>query len=174
MLLLRTLQYNISPRFFMLSIYRDRADAENMFDELKNQWGWTGFTTADLKRSQLMARMVALIFNWWSIFTRMASGPNHREAVTTRPLFQNSVARRTRHANQTTLSLASLHGKAKLVANLLHRISDWLKTVGVCAEQLPKTKSWRSILRRIFEELGGFRFSESPSKLSLTPVNCQI
>jgi hypothetical protein len=21
--------------------YRDRADAENMFDELKNQWGWT-------------------------------------------------------------------------------------------------------------------------------------
>jgi hypothetical protein len=33
-----------------------------MFDELKNQWGWTGFSTQDLKRSQLMARLVALIF----------------------------------------------------------------------------------------------------------------
>ncbi len=43
--------------------YRDRAEAENVFDELKNQWGWTGFTTWDLKRSQLMARIVALIFN---------------------------------------------------------------------------------------------------------------
>ncbi len=31
--------------------YRDRADAENMFDELKNQWGWTGYTTKDLTRS---------------------------------------------------------------------------------------------------------------------------
>ncbi|HEX2238636.1 MAG TPA: transposase, partial [Gammaproteobacteria bacterium] len=28
-------------------LYRDRAEAENIFDELKNQWGWTGFTTHD-------------------------------------------------------------------------------------------------------------------------------
>jgi hypothetical protein len=32
-------------------LYRDRADCENSFDELKNQWGWGGFTTRDLKRS---------------------------------------------------------------------------------------------------------------------------
>ena len=28
-------------------LYRDRADCENTFDELKNQWGWGGFTTHD-------------------------------------------------------------------------------------------------------------------------------
>ena len=28
-------------------LYRDRAEAENVLDELKNQWGWTGFTTHD-------------------------------------------------------------------------------------------------------------------------------
>ena len=28
-------------------LYRDRADCENGFDELKNQWGWGGFTTQD-------------------------------------------------------------------------------------------------------------------------------
>ena len=27
--------------------YRDRADMENVFDELKNQWGWGGYTTKD-------------------------------------------------------------------------------------------------------------------------------
>ena len=30
-------------------LYRDRGDAENNFDELKNQWGWAGFTTHDRK-----------------------------------------------------------------------------------------------------------------------------
>jgi len=29
-------------------LYRDRADCENTFDELKNHWGWGGFTTLDL------------------------------------------------------------------------------------------------------------------------------
>ena len=31
-------------------LYRDRADSENCYDELKNQWGWGGYTTQDLKR----------------------------------------------------------------------------------------------------------------------------
>jgi hypothetical protein len=59
-------------------IYRDRGDAEDMLDELVNQWGWTGFSTAGLKRNQLMARM--------------ANGSRHGDAVTTRrPLFQHGV-----------------------------------------------------------------------------------
>ncbi len=28
--------------------YRDRADCENIFDELKNQWGWGGFTISSV------------------------------------------------------------------------------------------------------------------------------
>jgi len=52
-------------------VYRDRADAENAFDELKNRWGWCGFTTHDLHRCQLSARAVALIYNWWSLFVRL-------------------------------------------------------------------------------------------------------
>jgi hypothetical protein len=46
--------------------YRDRASCENAFDELKNQWGWGGFTTQDLARCRLLAGIVALIYNWWS------------------------------------------------------------------------------------------------------------
>ena len=36
-------------------LYRDRADCENVFDELGNQWGWGGFTTQDLTRCRLLA-----------------------------------------------------------------------------------------------------------------------
>jgi hypothetical protein len=54
-------------------LYRDRADAENGFDEIKNQWGWGGFTTHDLQRCRVMARCV--VYNWWSLFGR--SRPPH-------------------------------------------------------------------------------------------------
>ena len=64
--------------------YRDRADAENDFDELKNQWGWSGFTTHDLKRCQIMARIIALVYNWWSLFTRLAIPEKHERKPTAR------------------------------------------------------------------------------------------
>ena len=48
----------------LAQLYRDRSDAKNAFDELKNQWGWGGFTTQDLKRTQITARMTALVYNW--------------------------------------------------------------------------------------------------------------
>ena len=79
-------------------LYRDRADAENAFDELKNQWGWGGFTTRDLKRCQHMARLIALIYNWWSLFVRLADPDHHREAITSRPLLLHGIARQTHHA----------------------------------------------------------------------------
>lgn len=155
-------------------IYRDRGDAENMFDELKNQWGWTGFSTADLKRSQLMARMVALIFNWWSIFTRMATGTKHGEAITTRPLFQHGVARRTRHANQTRLSLSSQHGKSKKIAYLLTGISSWLQQLKASAEQLAAAAQWPRLLRRIFQDFGRFPFALPRISPLLHGPNCRI
>ncbi|MCN4145261.1 MAG: hypothetical protein LC437_09700 [Thiohalomonas sp.] len=35
--------------------YRNRANCENNFDELKNQWGWGGYTTHKIKSCQFMA-----------------------------------------------------------------------------------------------------------------------
>ncbi|WP_296488183.1 hypothetical protein [Rhodoferax sp.] len=39
-------------------LYRDRADYENGFDELKNPWGWGGYTTQDLERCNLRVRYI--------------------------------------------------------------------------------------------------------------------
>ena len=75
----------------MGQLYRDRADCENSFDELKNHWGWGGFTTHDLKRCRLMARCVALVFNWWNLFVRLADPDHHREAITSRPLLLEAI-----------------------------------------------------------------------------------
>ena len=86
---------------------RDRGDCENAFDELKNQWGWGGFTTHDLARCQLMARIVALAYNWWTLFGRLADPDRHHEAITSRPLMMHAIARRTEHAGRITLTITS-------------------------------------------------------------------
>jgi hypothetical protein len=83
------------PILTLAQLYRDRADSENNFDELKNQWGWGGFTTQDLARCQLMARMVALVYNWWTLFVRLAQPHKHFEAISSRP----PIAAWRRHAN---------------------------------------------------------------------------
>ena len=96
-------------------LYRDRADAENPFDALKNHWGWGGLTTQDIKRSRFMARITALTDNWWSLFVRLADPNQHTEAITTRPLLLTAPARLTRHGGQTRLTISHPHAEAAWV-----------------------------------------------------------
>ncbi len=132
-------------------LYRDRGDAENNFDELKNQWGWTGYTTKDLNRSRVMAGVIALVYNWWGLFTRLASGAKG-EAITTRPLLLHGIARRTRHGRRTTLTITSSHAKARQVRRALEAASGFLQRVAATAEQLGSISRWRLILSWIFRD----------------------
>lgn len=86
-----------------VALYRQRADAENVYDELKNQWGWGGFTTRDLLRCQVASRMVALVYNWWSLFVRCAEPERPREAITSRPLLLHAIGRVITSGRQTIL-----------------------------------------------------------------------
>ncbi len=130
--------------------YRDRCDAENNFDELKNQWGWSGFTTHDLKRCQIMARIIALVYNWWSMFTRLAIPEKHAEAITSRPLLLNAVGKQTTHAGQTTVTVTSMHAKAPQMRSALQAISSFLATIRNAAEQLTFAQRWLLILSQVF------------------------
>lgn len=124
-------------------LYRDRADAENAFDELKNQWGWGGFTTHDLHRCQLAARAVALVYNWWSLFVRLANPEARREAITSRPWLMTSIGRRTEHAGQTTLTLTGLHAEFDKARTALMRVSVLLQQwVTTAAEQFKPRSVW--------------------------------
>ena len=93
--------------------YRDRADAENVFDELKNQWGWGGYTTRDLKRCCFMARIVALVYNWWTLFVRLAHPDKHLEAITSRPLLLLRSPRRRAIKDRPRLPLRARTGSLK-------------------------------------------------------------
>jgi hypothetical protein len=127
-------------------LYRDRADAENDFDELKNQWGWSGFTTQDLKRCRLMARFVALVFNWWSLFVRLADPDHHREAITSRPLLLTAIGRQASHAGQTTIRVSSTHARHAWARAALTRIGAFLEHLRSTAEQLTPIERWYRIL----------------------------
>ncbi|MBK7234508.1 MAG: transposase [Sterolibacteriaceae bacterium] len=131
-------------------LYRDRADAENAFDELKNQWGWGGFTTHDLHRCQLAARAVALIYNWWSLFVRLANPEARREAITSRPWLMSSVGRRTEHAGQTTITLTGLHAHFEKARAALMRVSAMLQGwLARAAEQLHPTTVWNLVCEHL-------------------------
>ena len=127
-------------------LYRDRADCENVFDELKNQWGWGGFTTQDLARCRLAAQMVALVYNWWNLFVRLAEPDKHLEAITSRPLLLAGIAERVRHARQTTLRIASTHGRAGWAQSVLTEVARFLRSLIDTAEQLTSDEKWTRIL----------------------------
>lgn len=132
-------------------LYRDRGDDENIFDELKNQWAWGGFTTHDLARCRLAARLVALFYDWWSIFVRLAEPDWHREAITSRPLLLHAIASRTKHARQTTITISSLHANAIPAAKALRAVALFLRGLAANAEQLTQLQRWRAILARAFQ-----------------------
>jgi len=138
-------------------LYRGRADAENAFDELKNQWGWGGFTTHDLHRCQLSARAVALIYNWWSLFVRLANPEARREAITSRPWLMSSIGRKTEHAGQTTISLSGLHADFNQAQIVLTRVSTLLQGwARQTAEQLRSQFVWHRVCDHLKQLLAGF------------------
>ena len=130
--------------------YRDRADSENNFDELKNQWGWLGYTTHDLKRSSMMAQVIALIYNWWTLFVRLINPNKHTEALTSRPLLLHAVGKQSTHANQKLLVISSTHGESKRIQERLSKLSVFFKKLQSSAEQLTSIERWYRILSAAF------------------------
>jgi hypothetical protein len=137
----------------MAQIYRDRADAENGFDELKNQWGWGGFTTQDIERCQTSARAVALVYNWWSWYCRAAKPEARMEAITSRALLLAAVGRATKHAGQTTLYLTPMHAAKTNLMLLIANIRAALNHVRRVAEQSPTADRWKTLLDYIVAKI---------------------
>ncbi len=146
-------------------LYRDRADCENVYDEMKNQWGWGGFTTQDLARCQLMARIVALAYNWWTLFARLAEPDRHREAITSRPLMMHAIARRTEHAGRTTLTITSTHGDYDKVKRAYRRIARFFADLRSTAEQLTPLQRLYRILSEAMRHFLNGRLLRAPPAL---------
>jgi hypothetical protein len=156
------------PLEAMGQLYRDRADCENGFDELKNQWGWGGYTTHDIERCNLSARAVALIYNWWSWYVRLAHPKTRLEAITSRPLLLSGVARLTQHAGQSRLLLTLTHAAGDQIKAMIANIRKGLDHVRANAPQLPKADCWRALVRYIVDKIIAAK-PNPPSPLGLLP-----
>jgi hypothetical protein len=140
-------------------LYRDRVDCvdlgfcQNGFDELKNQWGLSGFTTQDINRCQTTARTCALVYNGWGWYCRTANPSARMQAITSRPLLLAAVGTAANHAGQTTLYLTPLHGKANILKTLIANIHAALQHVKDTAQQFKVIDRWAVLLRYVSDKI---------------------
>jgi hypothetical protein len=123
-------------------LYAERADCENVLDELKNQWGLSGFTTQDLKRCKVMARLTALICNWWNVFARIAEPTEHKEALTSRPELLHLIATLVTHAGKNVLRFCSHHENSLDVKRAFYRLHTVFSRIEAIAGQLNRQMVW--------------------------------
>lgn len=160
---------NMHDATALSQLYRDRGDCENNFDEYKNQWGWGGFTTNSIKSCKAMARLIAIVANWWNVFCRLACPDSHREAITSRPAFLNIMGRVSTTGGKKVIHLTSPHADAELIMKALTHIGAFLNWVDSNAEQLNLNERRILIWTYAFRKL---RLENEPSsqKPTATPA----
>jgi hypothetical protein len=97
---------------------------------------------------------------------RLGTPDKHVEAITSRPLALHGIARQTRHGNQTTIEITSMHSKAEQVAEILTKVSTFLKRIKATAEQLAQGLRWKLILSAAFRSFLGGKLLGSPGRLA--------
>jgi hypothetical protein len=149
-------------------IYRQRADAENIYDELKNQWGWGGYTTQSLAPSRIMANLIALVYNWWHLYVRLFDAEHHREAITSRPALLGGVARMVRHSGQNTVKVSLQHEKSEQIGRAITLMSNTLHRFNSIAERWSSEQKWALLLTHIFRNwVGGKHLMDLPPEAEL-------
>jgi len=156
------------PTLCMPRQYRDRGDAENNYDELKNQWGWGGYTTRQLTPSRIMANLIALFYNWWNLYVRFYDDAHHREAITSRPALMQGVARQVQSGGQRTVKVSLVHEKGDVIATLVGRTSRRLHQMKLITERWSAEEKWHLLLTRLLRHwLGGKWLSGLPPDAGL-------
>lgn len=111
----------------IIQLYRKRADAENVFDELKNQWGFQGFCAKKAVVSQSSARLLLLTYNLWSIFVRVLKNQNtHTEAIRSRYELLMIPAKFILSGRQKIIKIAVGKKLASFLNQAYKRLLEWL------------------------------------------------
>ena len=109
---------------------------------------------------------VALIFNWRSLFVRLADSDHRPEAITSRPLLMQAIARQTQHAGQVTLTISSTHGEQHKARRAYIRIAGFLAQLRQTAEQLNPVQRWYRILSEALKRYLKGRQLDPPLRLA--------
>ena len=143
-------------------LYAQRADTENVFDELKNQWGFRGYCSQRAAMTELAARLVLLTYNLWSLFTRlMGLNPGHHsEAVKSRRDFLFLAAQVVESGRQRVVKLAVKAEWWETLKACYERLRTWLATTA------PQLEAAGGLLRRLARQTTQIleeSFLQSPS-----------
>jgi len=92
---------------------------------------------------------VALVYNWWSWYVRLAHPKARLEAITSRPLLLAGVARLTQHAGQCRLLLTLTHAAGDQIKAMVGSVRRGLDSILAAAPQLPKSERWPALVRYI-------------------------
>jgi hypothetical protein len=115
----------------------------------------------------MMAKIIALIYNWWTLYVRLIKPNKHMEALTSRPLLLYAVGKLTNHANQNKLVISSTHGEAPLVHQRLAKISRFFKKLNATTPQLTETDKWYVILSAAFVKYLKGRILKPPNLIAV-------
>lgn len=109
-------------------LYRERADVENVFDELKNQWGFGGFSAKSRATSELAARLLLVVYNLWVLFVRFIEPKKHTEAKRGRRWFLLIAARLVQSGRQKEVQISIRGGWAKQLRTGYTKLHEWIST----------------------------------------------
>lgn len=109
-------------------LYRERADAENVFDELKNQWGFSGFCAKSRAATELAARLLLLVYNLWVLFVRFIVPHKHTEAKRGRRWFLLIAGRLVQSGRQKEVQISVRGGWAEQLRDGYLRLHEWIRS----------------------------------------------
>ena len=95
-----------------------------------------------------MAAIIALISNWWNVYSRLAIPEKHAEAITSRPLLLEAVGVMAKASRQRFVRLCSTHAAAEKITIVTQTIS--LPLTSLTALQLDFQQRWRAIIQQAF------------------------
>lgn len=95
---------------------------------------------------------MALVYNWWNIFCRLAEPDRQMEAKTSRPLFQNIIGRMTKTGGARIIYLSAMGAEAEKTLLKFNKISQFISGLCSTATQLTKEGKWVLILREAFKK----------------------
>lgn len=121
----------------VVDLYRQRADCENVFDELKNQWGFAGFCSRNARVTSLAAKLQLLVYNMWNLFMRLLEPERHVEAAHSRRWFLFIAARLCKSSRQRELKLSVSDRWWSSLQSGYERVGQWLSLTAPQLSSIP-------------------------------------
>ena len=100
-----------------------------------------------------MARLIAIVANWWNVFCRLADPTAHREAITSRPAYMSIMGRVVESGRRRTIHLTSTHADSALIQRALDTVAAFFRWLGSTARQLDEKMRWTIVVRYAFRRI---------------------